>query len=328
MEMYPLRFHEILKERIWGGRGLKRLFRKPLKAGRLVGESWEICDRPPDVSVVMNGPLAGKSLAELVRCAPGELLGADFAGGPRRFPLLQKLLDARDVLSVQVHPPAGVAERFRGDEPKMEAWVVLRARPGARVFAGLKRGTRVRSLAAAITAGRVEELLVTKRVKAGDVIPITPGTVHALGAGVVVLEVSENSDTTYRLCDWGRVGDDGRPRPLHVAKGLLAVSTGRPATGSKKKHPLPGRVVVDAPELAMSVLSVRGTSLLNDAGRFRTVFVVEGRGVITWSGCRDGEPVRAGESLLLPAALKDVTIRAQGGRGAPCSLVFATCAAR
>lgn len=224
MNLYPLTFHPIPKPRPWGGRALAELYQKPLPAAVPVGESWEISDRPGDASVIAHGPLAGRDLRWLMEHHGPAVLGAARAPGGR-FPLLVKILDAREVLSVQVHPPPAVAARL-GGEPKTELWYVTRAGPDARVWAGLKAGTTRADFEQRLRAGRVAECLHQIPVRPGDALWLPSGRVHALGAGLVIFEIQQNSDTTYRVFDWNRVGPDGRPRALHLEAALASLDFG------------------------------------------------------------------------------------------------------
>ncbi len=219
--LYPLKFQPILKERVWGGRSLERLFHKRLPPGKVIGESWEISDRPGDASVVTNGPLAGKSLSWLMAHHREELLGTARPQGDR-FPLLVKILDAQENLSLQVHPPAAKAAAL-GGEPKTEMWFVAEAAPGAQLFAGLKRGVNRDAFERGIRSGTVVDCFHRLAVQAGDSLFLPSGRVHALGAGIVIFEIQQNSDTTYRVFDWNRTGLDGKPRPLHVAESLASI---------------------------------------------------------------------------------------------------------
>lgn len=225
--LYPLTFLPRFKERVWGGRRLAELFGKPLPAGPPIGESWEICDRPGDVSVIRNGPLAGRDLRWLMECRGAELLGHPVAAG-QRFPWLIKLLDAREDLSLQVHPPPHRAGELRG-EPKSELWYFAEVTPGARIFAGLKAGVTSDAFAERVADGTVADCLHRLSPRPGDAIFLASGRVHALGAGTVVFEFQQNSDTTYRVFDWNRRGLDGRPRELHLAPSLRSIDFEDPA---------------------------------------------------------------------------------------------------
>jgi mannose-6-phosphate isomerase len=219
--LYPLTFHPIFKERVWGGRNLERLFGKKLPPDRSIGESWEISDRPGDVSVVANGPLAGKDLHWLVENHGYELLGgARLQNG--RFPLLIKLLDAQEKLSLQVHPPADKAAEL-GGEPKTEMWLIADATPGAELYVGLKRGVTKSSFEQKLRDGSVADCFHRIEVRRGNAMFLPSGRVHAIGAGLVIFEIQQNSDTTYRVFDWNRVGLDGKPRELHVPQSLASI---------------------------------------------------------------------------------------------------------
>jgi mannose-6-phosphate isomerase len=220
--LYPLTFHPIFKERVWGGREMERLYGKRLPSGGPIGESWEISDRPGDASVIANGPLAGKNLRWLMENHRAELLGAAKPAAENRFPLLCKILDARDKLSLQVHPPAHKAAQL-GGEPKSEMWFIADAAPGAELFVGLKRGVTRAEFEKKVRNGEVAECFHRVPVRAGDAMFLPSGRVHAIGAGLVIFEIQQNSDTTYRVFDWNRFGLDGRPRELHVAQSLASI---------------------------------------------------------------------------------------------------------
>ena len=219
--LYPFTFHPIFKERIWGGRNLARLYGKNLPANQPIGESWEISDRPDDASVIANGPLAGKDLRWLMENHASDLLGASRALNGR-FPLLIKLLDAQEKLSLQVHPPAHEAVKLAG-EPKTELWHIADATPGAELFVGLKHGVTRAEFERKLHEGSVADCFHRIPVRSGDTMFLPSGRVHAIGAGLVIFEIQQNSDTTYRVFDWNRVGLDGKPRELHVAQSLASI---------------------------------------------------------------------------------------------------------
>ncbi len=222
--LYPLTFHPIFKERVWGNRKLEQLYHKALPPGASIGESWEISDRPGDISVIANGPFAGENLHWLMTHHARELLGQakSSPGSAGRFPLLVKILDAKEKLSLQVHPPAHKATEL-GGEPKTEMWYIAQAEPGAELYVGLKRGVTRNEFEGKIKAGTVAECFHRLTVKPGDAMFLPSGRVHALGAGLVIFEIQQDSDTTYRVFDWNRAGLDGKPRALHVEQSLASI---------------------------------------------------------------------------------------------------------
>jgi len=220
--LYPLTFQPVFKERIWGGRELERLYSKKLPPGVVIGESWEICDRPGDASVITNGPLAGKNLRWLMENHAAEILGDAKLATDGRFPLLCKILDARDKLSLQVHPPASKAAELKG-EPKTEMWYIADAAPDASLYVGLKRDVTRAEFEKKISDGSVADCFHRIPVRVGDTMFLPSGRVHAIGDGLVIFEIQQNSDTTYRVFDWNRVGLDGKPRELHVTQSLASI---------------------------------------------------------------------------------------------------------
>jgi mannose-6-phosphate isomerase class I len=224
MDLSPLIFKPLYLPKVWGGRQLSQ-WGKQLPAGAAIGESWELYDRPDKSAVVAEGPWAGRSLAELCAEFGPRLLGPNlWKMQPERFPLLVKLIDASQDLSVQVHPDNDQAALMVGPhEPgKSEMWVVLHAEPGAKMSVGLKPGVDAKVFRNALSNGGVESLLRKFSVEKGDVIDIPAGCVHALGKGCLVAEVQQNSDTTFRVWDYERL-ENGQPRPLHVDQALRVI---------------------------------------------------------------------------------------------------------
>ncbi|MBA3272409.1 MAG: class I mannose-6-phosphate isomerase [Chthoniobacterales bacterium] len=207
-------------ERIWGGRRLESLYGKKLPGGLPIGESWELVDRAEAQSVVQAGPWRGRTLHDLWQNEREQVFGA-IADAPR-FPVLIKLLDAQDTLSVQVHPPAAAAVEL-GGEPKTEFWYIAEAKPTAELYVGLKAGSSRADFEGAIQDGTADEHLHRLPVRAGDGMFLPSGRVHAIGAGNVILEIQQNSDTTYRVFDWNRTDNSGSPRELHIEQSLRAI---------------------------------------------------------------------------------------------------------
>jgi mannose-6-phosphate isomerase len=307
--LYPLTFRPIFKERVWGGRGLERLYRKHLPIGVPIGESWEISDRPGDASILTHGPLAGKDLHWLVENHRADLLGhARLEGG--RFPLLIKLLDAQEKLSLQVHPPAARAAEFPGD-PKTEMWFIAEAAPGAVLYVGLKSGITRADFERRVRDGSVAECFHRVPVRAGDAMFLPSGRVHAIGAGLVIFEIQQNSDTTYRVFDWNRVGLDGQPRDLHVAQSLASIDFNdfEPALASGKETAGTNchvRKLVNDPLFSVELICARGGGGIPlPASRMQIIGVVAGE--VQVSGC--STPVlRAGDFCLLPACLPQIEL--------------------
>jgi mannose-6-phosphate isomerase len=216
----PLTFEPIFMERVWGGRRLELEFGKKLPAAKRIGESWEIVDRPEAQSTVRNGPLRGKTLHELWTQHRNEIFGK-LPNAPR-FPLLIKLLDAREKLSLQVHPPERIATKL-GGEPKTEFWYVAAADPGSELFLGFRESITRDRFEKALRSGSAADYVQKVRVKSGDAVFLPAGRLHAVGGGHLLIEIQQNSDTTYRVFDWSRVDDKGKPRQLHIRQAFQCI---------------------------------------------------------------------------------------------------------
>ena len=308
--LHPLLFQPVFMERVWGGRNLERLYQKPLPAGKVIGESWEISDRPEAVSVIANGPLAGKTLRWLMEEHRRDVLGtaADAAG---RFPLLVKILDAQETLSVQVHPPARVAAEL-GGEPKTEMWFITDATPDAALYVGLKQGVTRAQFEQKIADGTVAQCLPRLPVKTGDAMFLPSGRLHAIGAGNVLFEIQQNSDTTYRVFDWNRTGLDGQPRALHVAPSLASIDfediEPRLIHSIYSRNPtLAVRYLVNDPLFRVDACQAkRGARFHLRSESLQILGVVRGRLELKY-----GEmilPLKPGDFCLLPACLDRVTV--------------------
>jgi mannose-6-phosphate isomerase len=218
----PITFKPLYMERVWGGRQLERIYgRQLLDPAKPYGESWEIVDREDAQSVVNQGTHTGSTLHDLWAHHREEIFGEGFSDHPR-FPLLIKVLDSSDDLSIQVHPPAHVAASL-GGEPKTEMWYIAACEPGAKLYAGLKNGVTRADFQKSIEEGNVADHVHAIVPKVGDAIFIPSGRLHAIGAGFLIHEIQQNSDTTYRVFDWNRLGLDGKPRELHVGESLASI---------------------------------------------------------------------------------------------------------
>jgi mannose-6-phosphate isomerase len=311
--LYPLKFRPIFKERVWGGRNLERLYQKQLPPDVPVGESWEISDRPGDISEIKNGPLAGKTLRWLMETQREALLGTTKAEGDR-FPLLVKILDAQEKLSIQVHPPAKVAQEL-GGEPKTEMWYIADATPEAELFVGLKRGVTREQFEQAIRNGTVADCVRRVQVRAGDVMFLPSGRLHAIGAGNVIFEIQQNSDTTYRVFDWNRKGTDGNPRELHVAKSLASINfedfePGLITSKYSRNAVMKVRYLVDDPLFRVDACQVKRDQrfYLRSPG-VQILGMIRGRASVTY--VEHQVDLLAGEFVLLPASLERVTVVAE-----------------
>lgn len=221
---YPIKFQPVYKAYIWGGRYFEK-FDRELPEG-ILAESWELSCHKNGVSIVSNGELAGKSLPDIVNADPGNILGTRFPADCQEIPLLIKFIDANDKLSVQVHPDDNYAAVYEGGLGKNEMWYIMDAKPGAKLVAGLKPGVTREVFARAISDNRIEECLLEVEVQPGDVINIPAGLLHAIGAGIVIAEIQQTSDTTYRVFDYNRVDSSGVGRPLHLDKALDVTNFG------------------------------------------------------------------------------------------------------
>ena len=223
-ELYPFLFKPIYKEIMWGGTLMsEELGRDVPDIGNPIAEAWEIVDREDSESIIENGPLAGTSIRELIDARGGDFIGSVYKEGDR-FPLLVKLIDAGKKLSLQVHPDESACLELQGAEPKTEMWYVIAARPDGKIIAGLEKSCTKRKFVESINDDNIEECLQVFKSVPGDAYFINAGTVHAIGAGNLLLEIQQNSNTTYRISDWGRVGLDGKPRQLHIDEALQCIN--------------------------------------------------------------------------------------------------------
>jgi mannose-6-phosphate isomerase len=303
--VYPVRFEPLYKEKIWGGRNLERLFGRNLPPGKSVGESWELADLAEGVSVVANGPAAGTSLTDLTSKWGRDLLGRSEPMADGRFPLLLKFLDANDVLSLQVHPDEeAVAEIGREAALKTECWYVVESRGGA-IFKGVRAGIGPDRFREAVLTNAAEEVVRRIPVEKGDFHYLPAGTVHAMGAGLVIAEIQTPSDTTYRVTDWGRGRDTHLDRSMQCIRFNLDDS--QPGAA--------GEILLVTDFFTVSRRSIRaGESRSLAPGKCVAVMVLAGAGTLA---CRSGgaatTPVSPGETLLVPAALQDPRFQTRAG---------------
>ena len=315
--IYPLTFKPVFRDYIWGGRNLKTKLGRDIPEG-VVAESWDISGHPSAPTVVDKGPLTGQTLPELLKA-----LGTDLVGSRAKpmldrdkFPLLIKLLDANKPLSVQVHPKDEYAnEHENGELGKTEMWYILYAEPGAHLIYGLKPGVTRESFRDALEAGNLEICLHQLPVKAGDAVFIPAGSVHAIMDGIVLAEIQQNSDTTYRVYDWNRVGADGKPRPLHIDKALEVINFNQIEPGPfapqliEQNEDFQREFITTCPYFNVERLSFTQTGTYKgccDGSTFEIWGTMSGQARIAWAG----EPVSlpAVRFALLPAALGNFEI--------------------
>lgn len=296
--LYPLKFQPIYKEKIWGGSSLQKLFKRTLPSSR-IGESWEICCRQNDINVVINGTYKGYTLKALTESYPDAVLGSCRRYADQ-FPLLFKIIDANDKLSVQVHPDDAYAKERECDNGKTEAWYVMRAKENAGIIYGLNPGVSKEMLKEAVETGKVSGLLRYVPVKEGDLIYIPSKTVHALMEGVVIYEVQQNSDVTYRLYDYDRLDEKGEKRPLHIERALEVINYDSSPDTDFSRHSL------SCPFFKIDRLNLLGEGLDDTAGSFVVYCILEGEGELAYQ--QGVENVCSGDSVLLPASLGKIRL--------------------
>lgn len=305
-QLPPLCFKPILREYLWGGQRLGTELGKPIGDGPHYAESWEVVDHDKDQSVVAHGPLAGQSLRELVTTYNAEIFGRH---RPRdQFPLLFKFLDCQKTLSVQVHPNDEQGARL--DPPdlgKTEAWIVLAANPRSKIYAGLKPGVDRQSLQRELARGNCKACLHQFEPRVGDCLLIEAGTVHALGAGLLIAEIQQASDATFRLFDWNRVDRDGKPRELHIAQALDVIDYTRgpvnPVKPKATNNPNIERLV-ECDKFVLDRWDLSSPYTLPNDDRFHILIVIDGNCALRSSN--ENFNLTRGETILIPATTRDV----------------------
>jgi mannose-6-phosphate isomerase len=299
MKAYPLKFKPIYKQRIWGGQRLRDVFGKNLPAGQKIGESWELADLPEDKSVIANGELAGQTLHSAIEQFSEKITGHE--NFPLPFPLLIKILDAEDILSVQVHPDPETCRQMGKGEPKTECWYIIAAEPGAVIYKGLKKGVTKEQFAKAIEQGTVAEMLVKVPVRAGECHFLPAGTAHAIGPGLLIAEIQTPSDTTYRVFDWNRVDDTGRARDLHVEEAIESINFNQ---SDDELFVTTIGLLADCEYFTINKgHQGKNCELLLSPGQMKTLIMLSGRGTILGTG-GDIIEFSAGDCMLIPVAYK------------------------
>ncbi len=321
--MEPLVFEPYLRPMIWGGRQLEHRLGKKLPTEGNFGESWELSAHPHHASRVAEGPLQGATLTELLEQHRAGVAGSEIPADAK-FPWLIKFLDCRDLLSVQVHPDDSAAHELLGDESgKTEAWVVLGAEPGARIYAGLKPGTTRAHLEQHLDAGTVVECLHGFAPRAGDCVFLPAGTVHAVGGGVLLAEVQQSSDATFRLFDWNRLGPDGKPRAMHREEALRSIVWPAVPVGPISPTPLPisspgvaGETLVLCPYFRVDRYRMTGELAVPFAGQMSVWMLIEGEAELRAADGGYRRHFRLGQTVLLPASSGPLTWKASDGQPA------------
>lgn len=288
-------------QRVWGGRALQNQYARQLPDSAPYGESWEICDRPDAQSIIAEGQFAGQSLHQLWTNYRDEIFGPGLPD-TLRFPLLIKVLDARDKLSIQVHPPADLADLL-GGEPKSEMWYIADADTGAKLYIGLKNGVSRSDFEAAIEHGNLSDLVHSITPDSGESIYIPSGRLHAIGAGFLIHEIQQNSDTTYRVFDWNRVGLDGKERDLHIEESLKSIDFND--FEPSMDQPI-GPVIAECQYFRVEKLALEaGSSFGNPSKRRFSIFsIAEGS-----ASSDQGRDFKKGDFFLLPRNGSPLTTR-------------------
>lgn len=311
--MYPLKFQPIYKERIWGGRKLETIFGKKLPATtEPIGESWELSGVAGDISVVANGTLKGNNLQELIGIYMGDLVGDSvFERFGEEFPLLIKLIDANDYLSIQVHPDDKLAAERHNSYGKTEMWYVIDAETGSKLYLGFNQPVDKQKYITYLEAGKLEELLNSFTVKADDLFFIPAGAIHAIGKGIVIAEIQQTSDITYRVYDFNRRDAKGNTRELHTELALDAIdyTARRDYNVSKPAKRNEAVELQSCPYFASAIIELDGTISEDYAMRdsFTVYICLSGSATIEAEGC-DKQTIQKGETVLIPAVLDEIKL--------------------
>lgn len=304
---YPLLFEPILKDRIWGGTKLKTVLKKEIHSDK-IGESWEISGVPGDVSIVANGSFKGQNLEELISEYPIEILGEDiFKRFGKQFPLLFKFLDAKEDLSIQLHPNDVLAKKRHDSFGKTELWYIMQADEGARVVIDFKNDVTQKDYLNHLQSKTLPSILKEIPVKQGDVFFIETGTVHAIGEGVLLAEIQQTSDITYRVYDWDRTDADGKSRELHVDLALEAINYNvKKVELSYTDNQNEANQVVACPFFDVNIIPLKGEYTVQKDNRFYLYVCTEGTCRVEIEGI--SSQFKAGDAILIPAAVEKLTI--------------------
>jgi len=310
-KLYPLKFEPLLKEKVWGGNKLVTSYHKKGDPALKYGESWELSAVSDNFSVVSNGFLAGNNIEELIEVYMGDLTGdAVFEKFGNEFPLLIKLIEAREDLSIQVHPGDAVARERHNAYGKTEMWYILESEKNCRIYTGFRNNITKEKYLDALSAGEMAGLLNVENPAAGDAFFTPAGRIHAIGAGILLAEIQQTSDITYRIYDWNRTGNNGKPRELHTDLALDVIDFKTSGESRIVKEPVLNRTInlVSCEFFTTNVIDFN-KPVIKDYNLFNSFMIyicVEGEFMIRWDG--KSEPVSKGETVLLPAMIKDIVL--------------------
>ncbi len=312
-ELYPIKFEPILKEKIWGGRSLVNNYGKKASNLELIGESWEISAVADNLSIVANGFLEGNNIEEIMEVYMSDITGEKvFEKFGTEFPLLIKFIEASSNLSVQVHPDDNFARERHNAWGKTEMWYILEAQPGSRIYSGFKEPINEEEFRKALNIGKLPDILNIEYPRAGDAFFTPAGRIHAIGSGIILVEIQQTSDITYRIFDWNRNDDNNKPRELHVELAAAALDYNACGSALIRKEPVAGKTVniVDSEYFVTNIIYLT-SSLKKDytlLDSFVIYICVEGKFTIYWD--KSSETVIKGETILLPATITELTLEA------------------
>jgi len=311
-ELYPLKFETVLKEKVWGGNRLASAYNKKSDDSLKIGESWELSAVADNQSVISNGYLAGNNIEELIEVYMGDITGDSvYEKFGNEFPLLIKFIEAQQDLSIQVHPSDDLAKKRHKAYGKTEMWYILENNKGAKIYTGFKDGVTKELYEKAIIEGGIEELLNVESVEPGDTFFTPAGRVHAIGAGIVLVEIQQTSDITYRIFDWNRKGTGKEKRELHTDLALDAIDFGQSGKNKIRIEPQINKTMnlVDCDYFNTNIISFNKPMEKEyySIDSFVVYICIDGEFIICWDDT--SEKITKGETVLLPAMIKEVTLK-------------------
>jgi len=311
-ELYPLKFKPLLKEKVWGGNALVSRYNKKSTNSNFVGESWELSAISDNQSVISNGFLSGNNIEELIEVYMGDIIGDSiYEKFGIEFPLLIKFIEAKEDLSIQVHPDNALARKRHHAYGKTEMWYILESENDSKLYTGFREGVTKEMYEESLENGNIVDLLNIENVEAGDVFFTPAGRVHAIGAGTVMVEIQQTSDITYRIFDWNRKISGKEPRELHIELALEAIDFTATGKNKIKKEPELNKTVNLVNCEFFNTNIIRFNTVINKDYHFIDSFVVyiciDGEFIICWD--EHSEKISKGETVLLPAMIKEVILK-------------------